>query len=236
MVMSITPTQLHKQLTSFFGYQKWWPIDNEYHKQHNTDPRVEIIIGAILTQNTAWKNVERALNNLKHTDNLSIEQLLFLPEKDLKKLIQPSGYFNQKAERLKRILIHINRTYNNDISILFSQQLMDVRNELLSINGIGPETADSILLYAGSYPIFVVDAYTKRISKRLPISLENDSYKEIQQVFQKDLAENFSKQHIIFIYQQLHALIVELAKNYCKSNPECNTCPIKNICCYTQSH
>jgi endonuclease-3 related protein len=230
--MSITPTHLYNNLIHHFGEQHWWPVDNSYHDQHQTDPRSEIIIGAVLTQNTAWSNVENALINLKKTHNLSIKNIVDISDNELKSLIKPSGYFNQKTDRLKKLMTHIYLLYKGDLSQFFSFKIDKVRTELLSINGIGPETTDSILLYAGNYPIFVVDAYTKRISKRLPIELQNDSYSSVQAIFQNDLIDNFSKEKITFVYQQFHAMIVELAKNFCKTKPECTDCPMNKNCEY----
>ena len=230
--MNITPTLLYKNLSTFFGKQKWWPVDDKYHNRYHTDPRSEIIIGTILTQNTAWKNVEKVLNNLKKTQNLSINPIANMSDDELKKLIKSSGYYNQKTDRLKHLMTYFMEDYNSDLSQFFSLQKDEARKKLLSIKGIGPETADSILLYAGNYQIFVVDTYTKRISKRLPILIKNDSYNEIQQVFETDLAGSYPEENICLIYQQLHAMIVELAKNFCKVKPECKNCPIQNICSF----
>ena len=124
--------------------------------------------------------------------------------------------------------------YANDLSKMFSQKLPTLRYELLNLSGIGPETADSILLYAGNYPIFIVDAYTKRICLRLPISIEHDSYDGIQHFFQTNLCNVYPQQHMVVIYQQFHALIVALAKQYCKRKPACESCPVKEKCDYPQ--
>jgi endonuclease-3 related protein len=232
--MTITPSKLYEKLKYFFGEQNWWPVDKKYHSTNNTDPRIEIIIGAILTQNTAWINVEQSLDNLKRTHNLSIQRIIELPDNELKKLVKSSGYYNQKTDRLKTIMMFLFEIYNSDLSQLFSQHIHDVRTELLSINGIGPETADSILLYAGNYPIFVVDAYTIRISKRLPIIHANDTYDDIQHFFEDELSRNYDVNLISYVYQQLHAMIVELAKNFCKIKPVCLKCPLKNRCGFHQ--
>jgi endonuclease-3 related protein len=230
--MSLTPLHLYQQLSTFFGHQKWWPVDTEYHKIHGTDPRGEIIIGTILTQNTTWKNVEQVIDNLKKTHNLSINKIVQLSNSELRELIKSSGYYNQKTARLKGLMVYFVDNYNSNLTKVFSKPLYEIRNELLTINGIGPETADSILLYAGEYPVFVVDAYTKRISQRMPILLPSSSYEEIQHVFQKDLTKNYNDDNLIFVYQQLHALLVELAKSYCKTKPDCVHCPLKNRCAY----
>ncbi len=230
--MALTPDSLYKELSIYFGPLDWWPVDTEYHHDHGTDPRSEVIIGTILTQNTTWKNVEQVLANLKKTHNLSIKDIVELPELQLQALIKSSGYYNQKTVRLKELMTYFDETYNTNLNTFFSRPLSEVRDELLAIKGIGPETADSILLYAGGYPVFVVDAYTKRISKRIPILTQSDSYEDIQQVFEKNLSVTYENENLIFVYQQLHALIVELAKNFCKTKPVCLNCPLKNRCSY----
>jgi endonuclease-3 related protein len=231
--MTFTPSTLYQALFHNFGEQNWWPVDQTYHDKQNSDPRFEIMVGAILTQNTSWKNVERALQKLKEKQVLSAEKLMTLPDEDLKILIQPSGFFNQKADRLKQMTLHIQKHYDNDFSKMFSQKLLTLRHELLNLSGIGPETADSILLYAGNYPIFVVDAYTKRICHRLPISVKHDSYDGIQHIFQTNLCNVHPPKQIVAIYQQFHALLVLLAKQYCKKKPACEGCPLKEKCDYS---
>jgi len=153
-----------------------------------------------------------------------------IDSKKLKEIIQPSGFFNQKSQRLRFFSTFLLNKYKGDLDKFFSRTLQDVRNELLNLNGIGQETADSILLYAGNHPIFVVDAYTKRICNRIPVNNTIQTYDEIQQYFEKDINQNFSEDEIIPIFKDLHALIVNLAKNYCKKRPNCNNCPIKNHC------
>jgi endonuclease-3 related protein len=229
--MKLTPQLLYQKLLEDFGKQHWWPMDKKYHKKNNSDPRFEIIIGAILTQNTAWINVEKALHNLKLAIIIDIKKISNIDKKNLQEMIRPSGFFNQKAERLKNIASYLQNNYQGDLDNFFNQELNKIREELLSLNGIGPETADSILLYAGCKPIFVVDAYTKRICERLPLNT-NSSYDEIQQYFQNNISKNYSEKETIQIYNELHALIVELAKNYCKKKPECNKCPLQKNCNY----
>jgi len=189
--MTLNPTILYNILFEKFGKQNWWPIDKNYHKKTNSDSRFEIITGAILTQNTAWSNVEKALYNLKSTKNLDIKNILKIDIKQLQQLIKPSGFFNQKADRIKNIAIYINKNYQDDLDHFFNKDISKIREELLSLDGIGPETADSIILYAGNKPIFVVDAYTKRLCIRIPLN-SNKSYDEIQKYFQEDLSKNYS--------------------------------------------
>jgi len=223
--MTITPVQLYNQLLDHFHHQDWWPIDAAYHKRHNSDPRFEIIIGAILTQNTAWTNVEKALRNLKDHNALTITTINSLDEQTLKKLIQPSGFFNQKAHRLRLFTRYLHERYQDSLTTFFTQDTDKLRHELLLVKGIGPETADSILLYAGNHLVFVVDAYTRRICTRLPLSSTQDSYDAIQEYFEHHLPEK------VLVYKELHALIVMLAKNYCrKKTPLCDSCPIALFC------
>ena len=190
------------------------------------------MVGAILTQNTAWSNVEKTLAKLKSKNALDIKKTVNLNMKSLQNMIKPSGFYNQKAERIKNIATYLYNNYNDDLDRFFDRELNDIREELLSLNGIGPETADSILLYAGNMPIFVVDEYTKRICKRLPFNT-NISYNEIQKYFEEELCKEYSNKKITQIYNELHALIVLLAKNQCKKTPECNKCPLKKHCRYS---
>jgi len=227
-MMSLQPDALYHLLSDYFGTQHWWPVDTSYHQQQGTDPRFEIMIGAILTQNTAWTNVEKALQNLKKCHALSVQGIHTLQEEHLKILIQPSGFFNQKAQRVKSLAGFLSTNYQGNLNNFFSQELRKIRIELLALTGVGPETADSILLYAGQKPVFVVDAYTKRLCTRLPIPVGSKEYDTVQQYFEQQLP-NTNK---IFIYQQLHALIVECAKVFCRTKPQCKRCPLKENCSF----
>ena len=229
--MGLTLQKMYKVLLTHFGHQHWWPVDEHYHKENNSDPRFEIIVGAILTQNTAWSNVEKALENLKKQKMLTIQTIADSDIYNLKTLIEPSGFFNQKAIRLKNATAYLQKKYRGNLNRFFHRELTEIRTELLSLSGIGPETADSILLYAGDHPIFVVDAYTRRISTRLPLSINGDTYEDIQHYFETQLQETLSLKKIIPVYKELHALLVEHAKHYCsKKNPFCNECPLKTHC------
>lgn len=223
--------KLYLKLSERFRELNWWPMDVKYHKENKSDPRFEVIVGAILTQNTAWSNVEKAINNLKNAKKLDIKSINRLDNEKLKDLIKSSGFFNQKAKRLKNICQILEEKYNSDLDKFFRKKLKEIRKELLEIKGIGPETADSIILYAANKPIFVVDAYTKRLCKRLPLETEL-FYDEIQNYFQKNLEKNFDEKELTKIYNNLHAMIVMLAKNYCKKTPVCNNCPLKIECKY----
>jgi len=228
--MTVSPSHLYSILHHNFGKQDWWPIDIEYHNKNNSDSRFEIIVGAILTQNTAWRNVEKALNNLKTKKLLNLKKILKIDLESLKIMIQPSGFFNQKAMRLKNFANFLNKKYSGNFDRLFDNNLLEIRNELLSLNGIGKETADSILLYAGNFPIFVIDSYTKRISKRIPVSANTKLYEALRLFFENKLKEKYSEGELVNIYKELHSLIVELAKNYCKNKPNCNNCVLSSRC------
>ena len=169
--------QYYDALYRCWGPQHWWPAESQF----------EVIIGAYLTQNTAWTNVERALANLRSAHALSLDGIRSIRIAKLEKLLRPSGYFRQKARRLKIFLTFLDREYDGSLEKMFSQPTPKLRNELLSLNGVGPETADSILLYAGNHTVFVVDAYTRRILNRHKILPDKVEYEEIRQLFQKSL-------------------------------------------------
>jgi len=229
--MAISPQKLYEILLDVFGHQHWWPIDTQYHQKQHSDSRFEIMIGAILTQNTAWTNVEKALKNLKKHNTFTIDAIANVEEQNLKTMIQPSGFFNQKAQRLKFLASYLEERYERDLQKLFMQDTSEIRDELLSLPGIGPETADSILLYAGNHPVFVVDAYTKRLCRRIPFPLRSDSYDDIKEFFEKQLSSIISEKERICVYQELHALLIVLAKQYCwKKKPSCNPCPLNGFC------
>ena len=227
------PYDLYQQLIKQFGKQNWWPIDKKYHEKNKTDPRFEIIIGAILTQNTAWSNVEKALTNLKNKKIMSIKKILDTEIETIAELIRPSGYYNQKSVRLKNIAEYLKNNYEADLNRFFNRELQIIRQELLSLNGIGPETADSIMLYAGNHPIFVVDTYTKRICQRIPLKTKI-SYDEIQEYFQKEISQKNSEEELTQIYNELHALIVVFAKKFCKKKPNCTSCIIQQHCSFSK--
>lgn len=160
-----------------WGAQHWWPAET----------RFEVIVGAYLTQNTAWTNVERALENLRRAGVLSMEGIRKIRLSRLERLIRPSGYFRQKAKRLKTFVVFLDQQYEGSLDRMFSEPTDKLRAQLLTLNGIGPETADSILLYAGNHPVFVVDAYTRRVLDRHGILPQKTDYEEIRQLFQKSL-------------------------------------------------
>jgi endonuclease-3 related protein len=180
------------------------------------------MVGAILTQNTSWQNVEKAIRNLKKAGVLHPQRLLGLPQRRLAGLIRPAGYYNIKAERLKEFLNFFARDYRAQVRRMSLAGLARLRQQLLSVKGIGPETADSILLYALQKPAFVVDAYTKRILARHRLISEDAEYKEVQNLFLKNLKKE------VKLFNEYHALLVKLGKEFClKNKPKCQNCPLK---------
>ena len=206
---------LYNKLLKFFGPQRWWPV-----KGKKSNAKLEICLGAILTQNTSWKNVEKALNNLRKNGLLNLEKLVEISEIKLRAIIRPSGFFKQKAKYVKFFVKYVDK--HQDLDKLFEKPLGALRKELLEISGIGEETADSILLYAAGKPIFVVDAYTKRIFSRLGIIKNKASYENIQRLVHQSIKPN------VKIYQEFHALLVALGKSFCKRKSLCNKCPVRN--------
>ncbi|MBN1859918.1 MAG: endonuclease [Candidatus Thermoplasmatota archaeon] len=229
--MTISPQKFYDILLESFGPQHWWPVDTKYHQHHHSDPRFEIMVGAILTQNTAWTNVEKALHNLRSNKALTIHKMATINITSLKTMIQPSGFFNQKAYRLKLFSAYIEKSYDGDLHKFFSREKTVIRRELLSLQGIGPETADSILLYAGDHAFFVVDSYTKRICQRLPFHVASNSYDDIQAFFEKELQLTLQQEKLVSTYKEFHALVVKLAKHHCwKKKPHCTRCPLTTLC------
>jgi len=204
---------IYERLYSTFGPQGWWPGDTAF----------EIAIGAILTQNTAWSNVTRAIRNLKRKGLLEPDMLNAIDALRLSELIRPTGYYKQKAKRLKEFTRFLFSKYEGSLDIMFKNDLFKLRQELLEINGIGLETADSILLYGGNMPIFVVDAYTKRILSRHNIVDDRSTYSKIQGLFMDNLPNDPS------LFNEFHALIVKLGKEVCKKRPKCSICPLKGL-------
>ncbi len=205
--------RLYELLLDLYGPQGWWPVDKEYHKNRGTDEREEIIIGAVLTQNTSWRNVEKSLENLKKFGELSLRFIRDVSLERLKELIKPSGFYNQKALRLKHVA-----NFFNPID-----KIKEVsREELLRVPGIGKETADVILLYAGERLSFVIDKYTQRFMARF--AKVEGNYESLKEYFERNLPQD------IVIYKEFHALIDEHAKRYCRSTPLCRECPLSRFC------
>ena len=205
--------QVYKTLHRAFGHQAWWPGDTPF----------EVMVGAILTQNTAWTNVEKAIRNLKKARKLSFDSLRRISRGKLSHLIRPAGYFNVKADRLKCFMDFLYRECRGDPSRLKREALPALREKLLSVKGIGPETADSILLYALGKTSFVIDAYTRRIFSRHGLAAEGESYERWREIFTRALPADLD------LYNDYHAQIVRTAKSYCLKRPRCEACPLRKF-------
>ena len=205
--------EIYDLLFNAFGPQRWWPGETPF----------EIAVGAILTQNTNWGNVEKAINNLKKQNALNVKAMHNMADKKLVLLIKPAGYYNIKAKRLKNFLDFFTNHYKGSIEKMKTEDKKALREKLLNINGIGPETADSILLYALEKPIFVIDAYTKRVLKRHNVVSEKADYYELQEIFHKNLPQDTT------LFNEFHALFVKLGKDFCRTKPRCEACPLKGI-------
>lgn len=204
-------SHIYKILYKRFGPQHWWPGDTPF----------EIIVGAILTQNTAWSNVEKAITNLKSRKLLSPAGMKKIRKGELARLIRPAGYYNIKAGRLKNFISFLYAGYGGSLGRLSSEDDETLRKRLLGVNGIGPETCDSIMLYAFNRKAFVVDAYTRRIFSRHGFVGGSDDYHDIQKFF----VDNLPKSAVL--YNEYHALIVRLAKDFCKTRPDCGSCLLR---------
>ncbi len=205
---------IYRMLYTHFGPQHWWPGETPE----------EIAVGAILTQNTNWQNVAKAIANLKDAGCLSLKAIAEMDGERLKALIRPAGYYNVKAQRLQGFAKSLLKTYPEGLRQLFGQGLDEARSFLLSLKGIGPETADSILLYAGGLPTFVVDAYTIRVLQRHSIIDDEAGYQEVQELFMDHLPQD------VELFNEFHALFVALGKNHCrKRRPLCEGCPLEGI-------
>ena len=205
--------KIYRTLYQAYGPRHWWPGKTPF----------EVMVGAILTQNTSWRNVEKAIQHLKGKGVLNIEGIHQLKKSDLASLIKSSGYYRIKADRLKAFVNYLFEDYSGNIKRMRKEELETLRQTLLRVKGIGPETADSILLYSLEKPIFVVDAYTKRVLLRHGMISEKASYGEIQRLFMDHLP------HDEKLFNEYHALFVHLGKTVCKKIPRCDICPIKGI-------
>ncbi|HOO56863.1 MAG TPA: endonuclease III domain-containing protein [bacterium] len=201
---------MYRSMLDQFGPRGWWPGKT----------RFEICTGAILTQNTAWRNVRKAINNLKSARALNIKSVHDMETSQLAELIVPSGYYNIKAKRLKYFVEFVYSESGGSLTRLFSLPVMELREKLLSVNGIGKETADSIILYAAKKPIFVVDAYTRRIGSRHGLFPEDSDYDDMRLYFTARLPEDTA------LFNEYHALIVGVGNAYCGRKPDCENCPL----------
>ncbi len=203
--------EAYDALYARWGAQHWWPGDT----------RLEMMLGAILTQNTAWTNVEKAIANLRMAGALQLRVLESASAEQIAEWIRPAGYFNQKANYILVMVSSISERFDGSLNKLFALDTPTLRRELLSWKGIGPETADSILLYAGKRPVFVVDAYTRRFLTRHGWCRESTSYQEIAGLFMDNLPEDAP------LFNEYHALIVRLGKEHCRTKPRCEGCPLE---------
>jgi endonuclease-3 related protein len=205
---------IYRRLLDGFGPQHWWPADEPF----------EVIVGAILTQSAAWSNVEKAIDNLKETEALSPARLRRLQLPRLARLVRPCGYYNAKALKLKSFAFWLGNHYSDDLDRLFAADTDGLRQQLLSVHGIGQETADSILLYAAKKPVFVIDAYTRRILGRIGLAPERDSYAGYQALFMEHLPSDAG------MFNEYHALLVRLGKDFCRRRPLCPQCYLNPVC------
>lgn len=233
-------TRYYKSLLSHYGSQNWWPAQS----------RFEVIVGAYLTQNTNWSNVEKAIVNLRRARALSVKAMRDMPLRKLETLVRPSGFFRQKARNLKAFIAFLDHKYSGSLTRMFAQPTEKLRAELLELNGVGPETADSILLYAGNHPVFVVDAYTRRVLERHGVVGAKAGYEEIRALVESAIggarAEELAiaepgsnprhpasrisraqRSDLAQHYNELHALIVRVGNNYCRSTAKCEGCPLR---------
>lgn len=204
---------IFRRLYRAFGPQHWWPGDTPF----------EIAVGAILTQNTNWGNVEKAVENLKGRNALSAKKIHEMPLRELSSLIRPAGYYNVKARRLKSFTDFLMRGYGGSIGKMKGKRTATLREDLLAVNGIGPETADSILLYALEKPVFVIDAYTRRALSRHGITGGKEPYEGLRKVFEDALKPD------VAMFNEFHALFVRLGKTYCRPRPLCGECPLYGL-------
>jgi endonuclease III related protein len=231
----------YRSLLARWGPQNWWPAQS----------RFEVIVGAYLTQNTNWTNVEKAMANLRRHKVLSVPGIRELPLQELQELVRPSGYFRQKAIKLKTFINYLDQNYSGSLDRMFARPTEQLRSELLALNGVGPETADSILLYAGNHPVFVVDAYTRRVLERHGIISAKTKYDEIRVLMEAAISnsapESLAVEHgadprhrvsrisrmrrseLAQHYNELHALIVRVGNLYCRSTPKCEGCPLQKF-------
>ena len=214
--------EVYRRLMAAYGPQGWWP---------GAEEPLEVCIGAILAQNTAWTNAERALARLKEAGVMSTAALAALPAEELTELLRPSGTFRSKSLTVQAFVAHLGERYGGDLARMLARPMDSLREELLGIRGIGPETADDILLYAAGHPSFVVDAYTRRILNRIGVHLERDSYEAWRTFFMERLPTD------VTLFNEYHALLDRLGSRVClKRAPRCYECPLQQICATGLEH
>ena len=212
--MSTKLMEMYERMLAKFGPQHWWPGDSPF----------EIMVGAVLVQNTSWRNVEHAINNLRDAGVMEPHALYKVPPAELAELIRPAGYYQLKTKRLRNLLRFVVEQYGGSLEAMFSTSLASLREQLIEINGIGPETVDAILLYAGGLPTFVVDTYTHRILARHGWLDYDAMYDDIKDYFESTLPDDAT------LYNEYHALLVRIGKDYCKRTaPNCEACPLAEM-------
>lgn len=213
-MMTNNYSEAYQLLYDHFGPQGWWPADTPF----------EVMVGAVLTQNTNWSNVRKAIGNLQSENLLNFVSLSQLAADEIAEFIRPAGYYNLKAQRLKNLLDMVRISYDGELDLFLQDGLVSARDNLLAVKGVGPETADSILLYACGHPVFVVDMYTHRVFSRHNMVEEETDYSTIQNVFINHLPQD------VGLYNEFHALIVRVAVTYCKkTKPLCEQCPLQGL-------
>jgi endonuclease III related protein len=213
VVMSNTLREVYERLWEAYGPQHWWPGESPF----------EVIVGAVLVQNTSWKNVEKAIANLRERDLLEPIALAGVPVEELAELVRPAGYYRIKARRLHNLLRLVVDEYGGDLDAMFAAGAATLGEQLLAVNGVGPETADSILLYAGNLPVFVVDAYTHRVMKRHGWVEPDIDYHGLQEFFKTHLEED------VRLYNEYHALLVRVGHRHCRKTAQCEGCPLAEM-------
>jgi len=208
-----TLMEMYRAAHARLGHQAWWPGETP----------LEVCLGAILTQNTNWRNVEKALGNLRTAGLMSVSALHATPQGELAELIRPAGYYNVKAKRLKNFIAAVHEDFGDDVTAFLDRSVPTLRETLLAINGVGRETADSIILYAAHKPSFVVDAYTYRILLRHGLIYEDDDYEAIKELFESCLPED------VDLWNDCHAQLVAVGKQYCRPTARCDGCPLEGF-------
>lgn len=210
---------IYRNLLNAFGPRHWWPAKTPF----------EVMVGAVLTQAVAWRNVQKAIANLEQRGLMSPEKIYHSSTAELEELLRPTRYFKMKTKKLQALIRFLVDEYQGSLERLFKEELIPLRKKLLAVYGLGPETVDSILLYAGGLPVFVVDEYTRRIFWRLGFTPEKISYQKLQEFFTANLPAE------VQLYNEFHALIDHLGNRFCHTNPDCLPCPLKEICHYKNS-
>ena len=211
--MTATLDEVYRRLFAAYGPQHWWPGDSP----------LEVMIGAVLAQNTSWQNVQRAIDHLKQADLLEPHALYRVPVETLEELIRPAGYYRIKARRLRNLLRLLVEQYDGSLEVMFRTDFSTLREELLGVNGVGPETADSILLYAGGLPTFVVDTYTQRVLARHGWIEPDADYHAVKEHFEGGLERDPA------LYNEYHALLVRVGRLHCRKTPKCTGCPLADL-------